>query len=215
MTEDLDATGVRRMFIAVAEAMLASIERLTEADQAVGDGDHGIGMRRGFSAVHDYLEKNKPAGIAEIFIAVGSAVMANTGGASGAIFGTLFRAGGSVCAEVSTFDSTRFAAFLEAGLAAVEKRGGAAPGGKTMLDALAPAARAARAAVGNGLAATLAAAAEAALAGVEATKAMVATTGKARTLGERSLGHPDPGAISLSIVLGAMSSSVAAQSHAA
>jgi dihydroxyacetone kinase-like protein len=134
---------------------------------------------------------------------VGTAVMSQTGGASGAVFGTLYRSGAAACGG-GTLDAASFAAFLEQGLAAVQKRGGAAPGSKTMIDALAPAAEAARAAVGQGLAAAVAAAAEAAQRGVEASRDMIATTGKARTLGERSLGHPDPGAISLQIQLAAM-----------
>ena len=95
-------------------------------------------------------------------------------------------------------------AFLETGLEAVLKRGGVTEGQKTMIDAIAPAARAARAKSGAGLAATVAAAASASIEGVEATKGMIATTGKARSLGERSLGHPDPGAISISLILKAM-----------
>jgi dihydroxyacetone kinase-like protein len=209
MTETLDAAALRDLFTVVAEAMLANIDRLTAADQAVGDGDHGIGMRRGFEAVVAWARGTAPATPADVFKGVGNAVMANTGGASGAIFGTLFRAGAQATAGRDVLDADRYAAFLEDGLAAVMKRGGAAPGGKTLIDALAPAATAARAAVADGLAATTAAAATAALGGVEATKAMIATTGKARTLGERSLGHPDPGAISLSIVLGAIAAFVA------
>jgi len=206
MTDAFDARRVRAMFVAAAEAMLASIDRLTEADQKVGDGDHGIGMKRGFSAALDWLLKSEATMPADVFKGVGNAVMAQTGGASGAIFGTLFRAGAGVLGDADRLDADHFAGFLEVGLAAVEKRGGAAPGGKTLIDALEPAARAARTSVGRGLAAALAAAHAAALDGVEATRSMIATTGKARTLGERSLGHPDPGAISLSIVLAAFDS---------
>lgn len=209
MARELDTAEVRRMFVAVCDAMLASIDRLTEADQVIGDGDHGVGMRRGFAAARDALDKNPPPTVADTFKAVGSAVMAASGGASGAIFGTLFRAGAPAVGDAATLDGARFAAFLDQGLAAVMKRGGAAPGGKTMLDALAPAARAAGANAAD-LTAASAAAAEAALAGVEATKSMIATTGKARTLGERSLGHADPGAISMSIVLAAMAAFIAA-----
>jgi dihydroxyacetone kinase-like protein len=209
MADTLDVLATRDMFVAAAEAMLGNIDRLTAADQAIGDGDHGIGMKRGFEAVLDWSRKTTPASVADVFKGVGNAVMANTGGASGAIFGTLFRAGAQVTAEATSLDAKGFAAFLAEGLVAVEKRGGAKPGGKTLIDALEPAARAAEATAHSGLAPTVAAAAAAALEGVEATRGMIATTGKARTLGERSLGHPDPGAISLSIVLGAMSRFVA------
>src|SRR5690606_11490981 len=127
-------------------------------------------------------------------------VLSQTGGAAGAIFGTLFRSGGKAFAGKDAVDGDAFAAFLENGLEAVLKRGGVTEGQKTIIDALAPAARAARAA-GGSLADVSAAAARGALDGVEATKGMIATTGKARSLGERSIGHPDPGAISVSIIL--------------
>jgi len=210
MTKELDVAGVRAMFIAGAEAILESVDLLTAADQAIGDGDHGVGMRRGFAAVRDYLKANEPATVGEVFKGAGTALMASAGGASGAIFGTLLRAGAPVCADATTLSGADFAAFLDAGLAAVEKRGGAAPGGKTVVDAIDPARRAA-AAAGGDLDAVLAAATAAAREGVEATKSMVATTGKARTLGERSLGHPDPGAMSFTIMIGAMSKAAASQ----
>ncbi len=203
MTKELDAAGVRKMLIGACDAMLASIDRLTEADQVIGDGDHGVGMKRGFAAALDYLEKNEPDTVGEIFKGVGTAIMMSSGGASGAIFGTMFRAGQQACGEARTLDGAGFAAWLDAGLKAVEKRGGAAPGGKTMIDALDPAATAA-AGVGDDLGAALKAATAAALDGVEATKSMIASTGKARTLGERSLGYPDPGAISFSIIMDGM-----------
>ncbi|MBB4301717.1 dihydroxyacetone kinase-like protein [Rhodobium orientis] len=208
MTTELDVAGVRGMFVAACDAMLENIELLTHADQAIGDGDHGVGMKRGFAAALAFLNENEPANVGEIFKGVGGAIMSASGGASGAIFGTFFRAGNKSIGDAVMLDGAGFAAFLKAGLEAVEKRGGAAPGGKTMIDALDPAATAASGA-GEDLEAVLAAAAAAAKDGVEATKSMIATTGKARTLGERSLGHPDPGAISLSIVLDAMAKAAA------
>jgi dihydroxyacetone kinase-like protein len=203
MRQELDAAAVRQMLALVCARMIENTDRLTAADQAVGDGDHGIGMRRGFTAAREQLDKTEPASAGDVFKTVGTAVMSQTGGASGAVFGTLYRSGAAACGG-GALDAAAFATFLEQGLAAVQKRGGAAPGSKTMIDALAPAAEAARAAVGQGLTAAVAAAAEAAQGGVEASRDMIATTGKARTLGERSLGHPDPGAISLQIQLAAM-----------
>jgi phosphoenolpyruvate---glycerone phosphotransferase subunit DhaL len=138
-----------------------------------------------------------------MFKSVGAAVLSRAGGAAGAVFGTLFRSGAMALTE-RDFDAGAFASFLKQGLEGVEKRGGAHPGQKTMLDALAPAAEAARKAEAEGLIAATRAAAEAATQGVERTKSMIATTGKAKTLGERSLGHPDPGAISVSLILDAM-----------
>lgn len=208
MSESLNAAAARSLLEAVARKMVESVDLLTEMDQAIGDGDHGIGMRRGFAAVLDQLPRDNPASVEAAFKSAGTAIMAKTGGAAGAVFGTLFR-GGSVAFAGHDLDAATFAAFLRTGLDAVMKRGGSHTGQKTMLDALAPAAEAAEATIAQGLNAVVTAAAEAAKGGVEATKSMIATTGKARTLGERSLGHPDPGAVSTSIILQAMQTHIA------
>lgn len=200
MVASLDTAGSIAMLKAVAQAIIDQTDVLTDADLAIGDGDHGTGMRRGFEAAQEALNANPPASVEDAFKAVGMAVLSQTGGAAGAIFGTLFRSGGKAFAGKDAVDGDAFTAFLENGLEAVLKRGGVTEGQKTIIDALAPAARAARAASGS-LADVSAAAARGALDGVEATKGMIATTGKARSLGERSIGHPDPGAISVSIIL--------------
>lgn len=204
MAATLDLNATIAMLKAVSCAVIDQVDTLTDADLAIGDGDHGVGMRRGFEAALDGLEETPPQAVDAAFKAVGTAILSQTGGAAGAVFGTLFRSGAKALGEREAVDADGFAAFLENGLDAVIKRGGVTEGQKTMIDALAPAARAARAAVGGGLEEATAAAAGAARGGVEATRAMVATTGKARSLGERSLGHPDPGAISVSIILRAM-----------
>ncbi|MBZ9676285.1 dihydroxyacetone kinase subunit DhaL [Mesorhizobium sp. ES1-1] len=204
MTGTLDASAVRDMMRAVAQSLIDQTDVLTNADLTIGDGDHGVGMRRGFEAALIALEAEEAASAEGAFKAVGTAILSNTGGAAGAVFGTLFRAGSKAFAASGVIDDASFATALEEGLAAVLKRGGVTEGQKTMVDALAPASRAARAAVGQGLAAVTAAATQGALDGVEASKAMIATTGKARSLGERSIGHPDPGAISVSLILKAM-----------
>lgn len=203
MADKLDAAGARDMLVAVSQSLIDQTDTLTDADLAIGDGDHGIGMRRGFEAALETLKASEPESVDAAFKATGTAILSNTGGAAGAVFGTLFRSGAKGFAG-GTVDGESFAAFLEEGLAAVLKRGGVTEGQKTMVDAIAPAARAARAKSAAGLPATVTAAAAAALEGVEATKDMIATTGKARSLGERSLGHPDPGAISISLILKAM-----------
>lgn len=209
MAETLDANGARDMLLAVAQSLIDQTDILTDADLTIGDGDHGIGMRRGFEAALVALNEAEPESVEAAFKATGTAILSNTGGAAGAVFGTLFRAGSKAFAASGRVDGESFAGFLEDGLAAVLKRGGVIEGQKTMVDAVAPAARAARAAAGEGLAAASSAAAAGALEGVEASKAMIATTGKARSLGERSIGHPDPGAISISLILKAMQDFVA------
>lgn len=208
MADTLDKEQSAEMLRAVSQRVIQQVDVLTDADLAIGDGDHGIGMRRGFEAALASLEGATPDSIEAAFKSVGTAILSNTGGAAGAVFGTLFRSGAKAFADRAVIDGESFARFLESGLEAVLKRGGVTEGQKTMIDAVAPAARAARASDGR-LATATAAAADAALAGVEATKGMVATTGKARSLGERSLGHPDPGAISISLILGAMRDFVA------
>ncbi len=204
MSKTLSLAETVALLEAAATRIVDNVDYLTEVDQAIGDGDHGVGMRRGFAAALDKLKATTPADIEAAFKTVGTAVMSTSGGACGAIFGTWFRAGSAAFKDKATLDAASFAAFLTDGLAAVQKRGGSGPGQKTMIDALAPAADAATRASGEGLPTALNAAAAAAAAGVEATKNMQATTGKARTLGERSLGHPDPGAVSTQLILEAM-----------
>ncbi len=206
MHDTLTPAEARDMLTAVARHIVASVDMLTEVDQAIGDGDHGIGMRRGFAAVEDAMAGSDLQSVSKVFKDAGTAIMAKTGGAAGAVFGTLFRAGSAAFDGRDELDTAGFAGFLAQGLEAVEKRGGAKPGQKTMIDALAPAATSAADSVtaARGLGETIRAATEAAKEGVEATKGMIATTGKARTLGERSLGHPDPGAISFSLIMEAM-----------
>ena len=201
--ERLDLPQSVSMLRSVAQSVIDNTEVLTDADLAIGDGDHGVGMRRGFEAALVALD-DAPASIEDAFKAVGMAVLSETGGAAGAIFGTLFRSGAKAFSGKDEIDGASFADFLDQAVAAMLKRGGVVEGQKTIIDAAAPAARAARAAAGEGLEKAVTAAADGALAGVEASKAMIATTGKARSLGERSIGHPDPGAISASIILVAM-----------
>jgi dihydroxyacetone kinase-like protein len=192
---------VNSRLLAVCDAMLASEERLTRADQAIGDGDHGVGMARGFAAAREALTTRSPATAGDPFKTAGMAILMKSGGASGAVFGSFFTAMGKGLTG-ATLDAAGFVQGLRDGQAAVEARGGAKPGDKTMLDALAPAIAAA--ATQPALEVAMAAAARAAAEGAEGTAAMIATTGKAKTLGERSRGHMDPGAISLSIILEAL-----------
>lgn len=210
MHDTLTPAEARDMLSAVARHLVANVDMLTQVDQAIGDGDHGIGMRRGFSAVEEAMAATEPVSVAAVFKAAGTAIMAKTGGAAGAIFGTMFRSGSTAFDERTVLDAEGFAGFLVRGLEGVEKRGAAQPGQKTMIDALAPAAAASEAAIARGLVDVVTEATKAAKGGVEATKDMIATTGKARTLGERSLGHPDPGAVSMSLILEAMRDYIAA-----
>jgi dihydroxyacetone kinase-like protein len=200
----LTAHQVTDMLIAVSKAVIDNVDVLTDADLATGDGDHGIGMRRGFEAALEALQPG--LSVEDAFKKVGMAIMSKTGGAAGAVFGSFFRGGASAFAGADILDAPSFSGFLALSSAAVKKRGAVEEGAKTMVDAVMPAARAVDAEDSGDLIAVFAAAEKGALDGVEASKAMIATTGKARSLGERSIGHPDPGAISVSIIVGAMRS---------
>lgn len=201
----LTVPEVREMMLRVAQGMIDNEPMLTDADCAVGDGDHGTGIKRGFTAVKEKLEATEFESVSKVLGTTGMALISSMGGASGAVFGTFFRNGSKALAAEDVFDSAGLAQFLSAGLEGVMARGGARPGDKTMIDALDPAARRAGELAEAPLSEALAAALETADKGVEASRDMVATTGKARALGDRSLGHPDPGAISMSLILKFMS----------
>ncbi|MCB1377244.1 MAG: dihydroxyacetone kinase subunit L [Alphaproteobacteria bacterium] len=197
----MNAAGIRDRLIAVCDAVLASEEQLTRADQAIGDGDHGVGMARGCTAARVALQTKPAIAISDPFKTAGLAILMTAGGASGAVFGTFFT-GMAKSLEGDKLTAAGYAQALREAMTAIQARGGARPGDKTMLDALAPAIEAA---AGKAtLAEAMSAAADAAEAGAHATAGMIATTGKAKTLGERSLGYEDPGAISLSIILRAL-----------
>ena len=211
MNTELTNTEVNAMLQVVAQEIIKNVDVLTDADIATGDGDHGIGMRRGFDAALEVLRTEPGLSVEDAFKKTGMAIMSKTGGAAGAVFGTLFRGGAAAFSGKDRLDAKSFAAFLTLSSVAVSKRGGVVEGAKTMLDAIAPAARAVAEVKSNDMVKVFAAAERGARGGVLASKAMVATTGKARSLGERSIGHPDPGAISVLIILGAMNSYCAAR----
>jgi dihydroxyacetone kinase-like protein len=202
----LDLDGLKQALVRAADAILFEVDALTRADQAIGDGDHGIGMERGWTAVKVALAapaENGGGTIPATLETVGKTLMLKVGGSSGAIFGTLFLAGSKALVDPgdAPLDSEGFARFLEAGLEGVQKRGHARVGDKTLVDALAPAAAAARARSAEPLSACLQGAAQAAWDGMESTRDMVATLGRAKTLGERARGHEDPGALSMALML--------------
>ena len=197
----LDLATTRAMLLRVSERMQESKDHLSDLDRAIGDGDHGIGMARGFEAVHAALQGKSFDSVGSLLQAVGTALMMSIGGAAGAVFGTLFRGGGAGLRDERTFGSRALGRLLADGLAAVTARGGAKPGDKTMIDALAPAAARVQALGDVPVAEALAAAADEARQGMESTKQMLAATGKAKTLGERALGHADPGAESTHLIL--------------
>lgn len=206
----MNTTETSRLIRFVAGKMAASEPELTRLDMAVGDGDHGVGMQRGFTAVEKMLShpQDPRDDIGLLLTRVGTELMSSMGGASGAIFGTLFRAGGKGVAGETVLTTPVLARFLADGLDAVGKRGGAKPGDKTMVDALSAAVDAAQSLQSEPLRDALPKIAEAAGAGAEDTKRMVAVFGRAKSLGARAIGHPDPGAVSMYLILSFMAEGV-------
>jgi phosphoenolpyruvate---glycerone phosphotransferase subunit DhaL len=202
--ESLTINEVRDMMLAMADRIIEAEPILTDADRALGDGDHGIGMERGMNAVKEALEGNEFPTVGKVFMGVGMAMMSSMGGASGAVFGTLFRSGGKALGDATTFTGVELATFLKEGTDNVMSRGGAKPGDKTMVDALVPAAEKAAEVAAHPVCEALVAVADAAAAGRDASEGMIATMGRAKTLGENSLGKPDAGAVSVAIIAAAM-----------
>jgi dihydroxyacetone kinase-like protein len=161
-------------------------------------------MQRGMTAAAEKLNSEDVESIEKAFSSVGMAMMSSMGGASGAIFGTFFRNGGKALAGKDALDAARLAAFFQAGVDGVKQRGGAAVGDKTCVDAMEPAAQKAAEVASASLPEAITAIAAAAEAGTEASKAMVAKFGRAKTLGEACIGFPDAGACSVVVIVNAM-----------
>lgn len=172
---------------------------LTELDSAIGDADHGTSMARGFAAVREALAKSVPADVPALFKSVSMTLIKSVGGAAGPLYGTLFmKAGPLLGGEVT---AAALADAFAAGVEGIKKMGKAQAGEKTMLDAWLPAVEALRNAAALGEKEALAAMAAAAKQGMEATVPRLATKGRASYLGERSIGHQDPGATSTWLLL--------------
>lgn len=187
---------------AIIEGMAKKIEAekdyLTQLDNEIGDGDHGINMARGFAAVEKKLPALRDGDIDALLKGVGMQLVSTVGGASGPLYGTAFMKAGMACKGLTEMDGPAFVKAMEAAVDGIKMRGKAIEGEKTMLDALCPALKAMQEAVaaGKSLKEALTDAAAAAEKGVEYTKTIIATKGRASYLGERSVGHQDPGATS-------------------
>lgn len=192
----LDAAFFVRWMTAAAAVIDREADRLTELDSPIGDADHGRNMQRGFAAVVKTLETEPPATPGAVLIAAGRQLISSVGGASGPLYGTLLRRAGKALGEAPQASAEELRSALAAGVAAVGQLGGSAPGDKTMLDALTPGVVA--------LADSFDAAAAAAQEGALATVPMQARKGRASYLGERSIGHQDPGATSSALLFAAL-----------
>jgi dihydroxyacetone kinase-like protein len=210
MTEHFDVTALSAWIREFARLVAENRDLLTRLDSDIGDADHGWNMDRGMTAVVAALDANTAATPAELLKQVGRTLVSTVGGAGGPLYGTLFLRMSTATGDAETLDGPGFAKALRAGLEGVVARGKAEPGDKTMYDALAPAVEELDRAVAGGqqLAAGLRRASAAADAGRDATTPMLARKGRASYLGERSVGHQDPGATSVALLVTAAASTI-------
>lgn len=194
----LDTKQMAAIVEGMAKKIEAEKEYLTELDNEIGDGDHGINLARGFEAVEKKLPSLAGGDIGALLKGVGMQLVSTVGGASGPLYGTAFMKAGMACKGLTEIDGPAFVKAMEAAVDGIKMRGKATEGEKTMLDALYPALKVLQDDVtaGKSLKEALQDAAQAAEKGVEYTKTIIATKGRASYLGERSLGHQDPGATS-------------------
>jgi dihydroxyacetone kinase-like protein len=197
LTEKMMGYSCIRMFLLdLASAIILSKERLDVLDAACGDGDLGVGMHIGFSSVKGAVEQKANGDIGDLLDTAGRALLSSVGGASGALFGTLFIEMGKAAGHKSEIGLKDLSNMFGRSLEKIRQRGGAQLGDKTLIDALGPAVLSLNAAQQRDLDLEMAlhGAYEAASAGAESTKNLVAKQGKARYLGDQTLGHLDPGA---------------------
>ncbi|GHF15514.1 dihydroxyacetone kinase subunit L [Amycolatopsis deserti] len=193
--------GVANALRGAAAVIAEHRAELIELDRAIGDGDHGENMNRGFQAIVAALDGTVPDTPGGVLKLAATTLISKVGGAAGPLYGTAFLRASTVVSNQPELGAAEVVAALRAGLEGVQARGKAVEGDKTMVDALLPAVMAAEKAGGQDVAAVLAAAAEGAAGGAESTVDLVARKGRASYLGERSAGHLDPGARSTALLL--------------
>lgn len=208
----IDAADLKRMFDTIAVAIETDRDRLCQLDGVIGDADHGIAMALGFNAVRDALASLDLAAIepTALLNTAAKSFLNAVGASSGPLYATAFMRAAAAAKGKATLAEADFIALFQAMAQGIKDRGKAEPGEKTMVDAWQPAAEAAAAAnlAGKNLAESLGAALAAAESGAEATKNMIAAKGRSSRLGQRSLGHIDPGAASAVTVIGAIRKSL-------
>lgn len=196
------ATRIYDCITKIGETITENKDFLTELDREIGDADHGVNMARGFHAVAEKVPQDNED-IGAVLKKTGMTLLSTVGGASGPLYGTAYMEAGKVAAGKTEITAEDFGAMLSAAIAGIEKRGKAVRGEKTMLDALIPAYEAYTEKIGAGedIVSALTAACAAAEEGIEYTKTIRATKGRASYLGDRSIGHQDPGATSATLTL--------------
>lgn len=207
----MEPETIGRLIDAAAAAIREESARLTELDQAIGDGDHGINMKRGFDAVAAVRDEIGPLPLPNALQKIGMTLVMKVGGAAGPLYGSFFMAMGKALPEAPDGSAGEIARALRAGVDAVRQRGKSEAGEKTMLEVLVPLSMALEAgADGMPIGALLARLRAVAADGLESTRDMLATKGRASYLGERSIGHLDPGACSSRILVDCVCGVIAA-----
>jgi dihydroxyacetone kinase-like protein len=208
----MDATTITSWMREIEASVRAERDHLVQLDAAIGDADHGINMTRGFEAVVQALAADAGSPPGKLLVLAGRTLVSTVGGASGPLWGSALRSGGRTLGDQVAFDGPQLVEVLAAALASVKDLGTASLGDKTMVDALEPAVDKLRErlAAGGTLTQAVDEAASAAEAGMRATIPLQARKGRASYLGERSVGHQDPGATSTALIMRALQRAVTA-----
>jgi len=206
----MDAATITSWMREIDVAVRTERDHLVQLDAAIGDGDHGTNMVRGFEAVVQTLASDGGSPPGKLLILAGRTLVSTVGGASGPLWGSALRSGGRVLGDQPTFDGPQLVEVLAAALASVKDLGTAAVGDKTMVDSLEPAVEMLRSRLADGasLDDAIEEAAVAAEAGMRSTIPLQARKGRASYLGERSVGHQDPGATSTALIVRALQKAV-------
>jgi dihydroxyacetone kinase-like protein len=199
--EQLTVDEARSWINTAALAMAENSSMLSELDAAIGDGDHGVNMSRGFTAVGKKLASTATPDFGALFKLVGMTLLSTVGGAAGPLYGGFFLELGRCGAGKAVLTKADVGQMLKRGLADIQRRGKAELGDKTIVDALSPAVIAFESAGGSDIAAATHIAEDTAKTAAEATRPLLALKGRASYLGERSIGHQDPGATSCWLLL--------------
>lgn len=203
---NINGAQVRKIINNMAVSINKNVAYLTELDLAIGDGDHGLNLDKGFAAVIRKLKDKDLNDIGYTLKKTGMILVSNTGGASGSLYGTAFIRAGMAVEGKQTVNINDFLEMLEQALMGIKMRGRGKLGGKTMIDAIEPAVNSLKYSIRKGLSGvrSLENLKNAAFEGVKSTKSIICKNGKASYLGEKSIGYPDPGAVSSYLILNAV-----------
>lgn len=211
--EYVSVSELQNAMIAVCDRIIESEKMLTELDTIIGDGDHGFGMKIGFTAMKKELSANTYETAYDLMWNAGLSLIRSMGGTSGVIFGTLFIGGLDALKDRTTVNTADFAAYIDGGRLAIKRRGQVDRGDKTMYDALAETADSLKASAlaGESFDIAVTKASEATLRGVELTRDMMSKKGRSKNFRDKTIGHPDTGAVSTSIIFETLARVLVAQ----